>query len=152
MNTRIDLFRKANIKALQLFDDYSAEQLNLIPAGFNNNIIWNLGHLIASDAMILYNATGQTSIVSNELVQAFKRGTRPETPADAATITLIKELMVSTIDNLENDYNKGILNNYTTWTTSFGYTISNIDDAVTFCIYHHGLHHSAITALKKFIR
>ncbi|NIG55585.1 DinB family protein [Chitinophaga sp. Cy-1792] len=152
MNTKIDLLRKANAQALQLFDNYSEEQLNLIPAGFNNNIIWNLAHLVASDAMILYSATGNTSIVPATLVQSYKRGTRPEGPVDAATLALVKELMVNTIDNLEKDQQNGIFQQYTTWTTSFGHTISSIDDAVTFCIYHHGMHGSAISALRKFIQ
>lgn len=36
------------------FDNYSLEQLNKIPAGFNNNLIWNIGHIIVAQQSLIY--------------------------------------------------------------------------------------------------
>jgi len=36
----------------KFFDNYSLEQLNTIPAGMSNNLIWNMGHVIVSQLEI----------------------------------------------------------------------------------------------------
>jgi len=48
MKKEIERLKKTRIFLLDLIKDLTTEQLNEIPKGFNNNIIWNLGHLIAS--------------------------------------------------------------------------------------------------------
>ena len=34
--------------------DLTVEQLNEVPAGFNNNIIWNVAHMLATQQGICY--------------------------------------------------------------------------------------------------
>jgi hypothetical protein len=36
------------------FDNYSLEQLNKVPPGFSNNLIWNIGHSIVAQQMLVY--------------------------------------------------------------------------------------------------
>jgi hypothetical protein len=33
---------------------YNLDQLNTIPEGFNNNLIWNIGHIIVSQQLLVY--------------------------------------------------------------------------------------------------
>ena len=54
MTTVIDILRQPRIKILEELQNFSLEQLNDIPAGFNNNIIWNLGHMIAAQQGVCY--------------------------------------------------------------------------------------------------
>ena len=46
MRKEIDILRKARLKMLEKINELSLEQLNKVPEGFNNNIIWNMGRLI----------------------------------------------------------------------------------------------------------
>ncbi len=48
MNKDIDYIKKARYYLLDGIKDLSADQLNQIPEGFNNNILWNLAHMVAA--------------------------------------------------------------------------------------------------------
>jgi hypothetical protein len=43
MNPQIDTLKKVRAVLLEGIKDLTTEQLNKIPQGYNNNIIWNLG-------------------------------------------------------------------------------------------------------------
>ncbi len=48
MNKQIEILRNTRKHLLSFINDLSTEELNEIPQGFNNNIIWNLAHLTAT--------------------------------------------------------------------------------------------------------
>ena len=49
-------------------ENYSLEQLNKIPTGFSNNLIWNLGHIIVSQQGLVYRLSGLPINVSTEMM------------------------------------------------------------------------------------
>lgn len=129
----------------------SLKQINEIPAGFNNNIIWNLGHLVATDQRILYVRSSLPSAVSNEFIGKYQKGTKPETFIEEEEVSEIKRLLLWSVDQLEEDYNKKIFVNYEEWITPYGNTISTFEEALAFLPFHEGLHRGAIMALKRHL-
>lgn len=132
-----------------MVDGLSIEQLNKIPEGFNNNLIWNIGHLVATQQGICYKRAGFSLVIDKAFFDTYKSGTKPEGYVDEAGFEQIKQLLVSTIDQLEIDYNNNEFTNYTTWTTRYNFEINNIDEAMTFLPFHEGLHTGYIMALKR---
>jgi DinB superfamily len=146
----------ANIKKTRSFlldgiKDLSDGQLNKIPAGFNNNIIWNLGHMIAAQQGICYRRSGATPVISNDFWERYRTGSKPAGAAEATEIENIKTLFLSTIDQLESDINTPVFDNYTAWTTRYGVEITSISDAVSFVPFHEGLHLGTIMSLKRLL-
>jgi hypothetical protein len=45
---QVTTLRKLRFAVLKAVEQLTTEQLNKVPDGFNNNIIWNIAHLIAS--------------------------------------------------------------------------------------------------------
>ncbi|OJW13809.1 MULTISPECIES: DinB family protein [unclassified Mucilaginibacter] len=148
---QLEIVRKTRLSILNILEGFSLEQLNKIPAGFNNNIIWNLGHMIAAQQGICYKRAGLDIWVDEAFFNRYKSETKPEGPADEQEYQLIKTLLMTSLDQLEKDYQADIFGNYVTWTTRYSVDMSSIDDAVAFLPFHEGLHCGYIMAMRKLV-
>src|SRR5690606_16285595 len=115
-------------KLLEFTDSHSVGQLNAIPPGFSNNLIWNLAHIIVVQQMLVYKLSGMPMMISDEMVEGYKRGTRPVGAVTAAKIEQIKSLLFDTIDQAQTDLAAGNFSFYNEFTTMSGYTIRNAQD------------------------
>ncbi|OKS86790.1 DinB family protein [Mucilaginibacter polytrichastri] len=151
MNFPIEIIRKTRVNVLKVVDGLTIEQLNKIPEGFNNNIIWNIAHLVAAQQGICYKRAGLPMLIDENYFNAYKPDSKPEVFVDEAGFEYIKHLLVSTIDQFEVDYNKGIFTNYPAWMSRYNLEIANIDEAISFLPFHEGLHTGYMMALKRAI-
>ena len=133
-------------------NDLSIQDLNKIPEGFNNNIIWNLGHLIASQQGLCYIRAGLPSVPGENFILNYKTGTKPEKMVDSNDVGLIKNLLLTTVDQLESDYDTNIFTGYQSWSTRYGVVLASIDDALNFLPFHEGLHLGTINSLKRLVK
>lgn len=152
MKREIESIKKTRQHLLELVKDLSVEQLNDIPQGFNNNIVWNLGHLVAAQQGLCYIRAGAQTVVDEKFVAMYKPGSKPEQHVDANEVEIIRELMFSSLDKFETDYNNQVFISYNTFTTRYGVEISNIDEALAFILFHEGLHMGYVMALKRVVR
>ena len=151
MSHQFEIIRKPRATVLAIIDTLSLDQLNAIPAGFRNNIVWNLGHIIAAQQGICYKRAGLPTVVDAAFFETYQSGTKPERIYTAEDVTQIKELLTSTINQLEADLQTDQFANYPTWTTRYGVDLSSVNDAVSFLPFHEGLHIGTVVALKKLV-
>ncbi|MBW4359034.1 DinB family protein [Flavobacterium taihuense] len=133
------------------FENYTLEQLNKIPEGFSNNLIWNLGHIIVTQQLLVYKLSGLPMVVSDEMVEKYRKGTKPEHDVTQAEVDEIKALLLKSVDQLETDYNNGIFVNYQEYPTSTGYILKSAKGAIEFNNFHEGLHIGIMMSIRKFI-
>jgi len=152
MINELEKIKKTRLFLINLVEDLSPEQLNEIPEGFNNNIVWNLGHLIATQQGICYIRSGLKVVTEEKYFLPYKPGTKPEKFIDIDEVNEVKKLLISTLDRFEADYNQHIFSVYEPVTLRYGVTLSSIDDAIGFLSFHEGLHHGYIMALKRAIK
>lgn len=148
----IDNIRKLRTFVLVSVKDLSLEKLNIIPHGFNNNIIWNLGHLVAAQQSICYIRPGLEPPLKGEAVAKYAPGTRPERFFLSDEEDDVKKLLFSSLDQLERDYQQNLFKNFTPWTTRTGLYLSGINDALMYMHYHDGLHSGIIASMKKLVQ
>lgn len=151
MTKQIEIIRKTRTFLLKNLENLTTEQYNKIPEGFNNNIIWNLGHMIAAQQGVCYIRAGLAPRVGEDIINSFKSSTKPERAFDETEIENIKSLLFSTLDQLEEDYNNNLFGGYTAWTTRYGVELAGIDDALDFLPFHEGLHSACISAMKRLV-
>jgi hypothetical protein len=151
MTKAIEIIKMPRLMILKAVEGLTLAQLNKIPTGFNNNIIWNLGHMIAAQQGVCYKRAGVTAIIDDEFWDTFRPDSKPGRFFDENDLAKIKGLFISTIDQLEIDLANNLFPNYTTWTTRYGAELTSIQDAVNFLPFHEGFHIGYITALKRAI-
>jgi hypothetical protein len=136
---------------LETISNLSIEQVNKIPAGFNNNIIWNLGHMIASQQGLCYKRTGQELRVTDEFFKTYVSGSKPERFISEAEYEELKKLFFSTLEDLQADYQAGKFTTYEAVNTRYNVPVSSVDEAIAFLPFHDGLHIGYIMSLRKLV-
>lgn len=152
MENIFDRYRKVRSYLLETVHDLTTEQFNHIPAGFNNNIIWNIGHVIATQQSVCYVRAEKPLCVPDDLFNAYKPGTKPGKYEECIDIDNLKKLALKTIDKFEKDFLADEFFLYLPWTTRYGVTLSDIQTATEFLFYHEGIHMGYIMALRKCLR
>jgi len=132
----IDMIKQSRKFILVLINDLAVQQLNVIPVGFNNNIIWNVGHLIWAQQEVCYRRSGLKIQVEDKYFSPFRSGSKPDAFADEKEIIVIKQLLISTIDQFITDLENNVF---------------IIDDAVSGLSFHDWLHAGYIMALKRLV-
>ncbi len=151
MKKQFEILRTTRAFLLSLLDLLSSEQLNKIPAGFNNNVIWNVAHMVAAQQGVCYVRAGLPLVIEDAFFQNYKPDTHPAAALSETQITEIKKLLFSTIDTLEMDYNEGLFNANPAWTNRYGVEHENIEQSITFLLFHDGLHIGYIMAMRKLL-
>ena len=145
MQTTFKITRTSREIYTKWLDGYSLEQLNKIPHGFSNNFIWNIGHIMVSQQLLVYAGAGQPMLAK------YRRGTKPEGDATQEEINQIKNLLFTTIEKTEGDYKKGLFTSYNERTSELGFKLSSVEDAIVFNNYHEAIHLGIMMQLRKFI-
>ena len=135
----------------QFIENFTLDQLNAIPDGFNNNLIWNIAHIVVTQQRLVYKFSGLPMRISEEIFEKYKGGTKPNGAVSQAEVEEIKSLLFETIDQTEADFNSAIFKNYQEYTTSIGLTITSIEDAISFNNHHEALHTGVMMSIRKFI-
>ena len=151
MNSVFDVQKTIREILLKILDNHSLEQLNKIPEGFSNNLIWNIAHCVSAQQSLVYKLSGVPSKVSVEFITKYSKGTKPEGDVSQAEVDEIRTLLSETLHQAEKDYADKIFLNYTEYTTSMGFTLRNVEDALSFNNYHEGTHTGIILSIRKFV-
>jgi hypothetical protein len=151
MAIEIDIIRSTRKSFIREFQNLSIEEINSIPEGFNNNIVWNFGHMIAVQQGLCCGLSGLTMPLDMSFVGKYRKGSRPEFFVDNTEFEILKNLSVELIDIFENDVAQGIFKEYRPLMTALEFEINSFEKAVKFNCFHEGLHLGYSMALKKAI-
>lgn len=134
-----------------LMRDLSIEQMNYIPKGFNNNIIWNYGHVVITQQLLYYGLSGLPIKMDNAIVDKYRKGSKPGELIDLEEFKMLKNASIAFCKQTVLDYENGVFEHFKPYPTSFGITLNNIEDTITFNNVHENIHLGSIMALKKLV-
>lgn len=133
---------------LSVVDAVSIEDAEKIPAGFKNNIRWNLGHIYLDQYLWIQAVTKETTDVPENFNKWFGYGTSPanfteETPS----VTELKELLRIQPASIKETYGERLEEEFPQ--TEMG--MHTIEQVLIRTIFHEGMHLQTILDLKKYM-
>lgn len=135
----------------QFLQGLTLEQLNTIPKGFSNNLIWNLGHIIVAQQALLYKGAHLPMYIPDDLLAKYQPGTKPDGLATQEEADQLMHYLTSLIQTTLSDWEAGKFQSYTPRTTITGFALHSIEDAIEFNNYHEGMHLGYMMNIKKFV-
>ena len=136
---------------LKFFDNYSLEQLNIIPAGMSNNLIWNLGHVVVSQQKLVYALSGLPMLIPDSLFEKYQNGSRPDGKTTQAEVDEIKKLLSEMVEKTKADFEVGIFKEFHPYQSKTGFHLGTWKEAMEFNNYHEGIHLGIMMSIKKHI-
>lgn len=136
---------------IKLIESLSIDQLNKVPEGFNNDIIWNFAHVVVTQQILCYKLSGLPLKIDEKYAPLYSKGTKPEAFVDENEVAFFKQQSISLIDEMVIDLQNNLFENFKPYTTSFNVELANIEDAVKFITMHEGLHLGYAMALKRTV-
>ncbi len=150
MEAEIKIWQNTRKNLIGFIDYFGEERLNKIPDGFNNNLIWNIAHIIAVQQRVIFSASETPIVVPQHIIDNYKPGTVPSGTNSKEDIAAIRELLASTIDStiaLVNNKKNLPYHEFTTKTGAFH--ISNLIEAFAFNNFHEAMHLGQMMILRK---
>jgi hypothetical protein len=149
MTKILELIDNMRSNLLEITENLTVEQINTIPNGFNNNIVWNMGHILVVTDELLYK-NSPFSIPSYDFdISRFKKGTRPDNVVDEKDISLIREALSDTVPRIRkllNVYAIETQNNESELLEKLGN-----DRSIQFTVFHEDMHISTILRQLKIL-
>lgn len=136
---------------LKMLEKYSLDQLNTIPDGFSNNIIWNIGHIVVIQQVLIYSLSGLPMYISKDLYNTYKKGSFPTGTTTKEEVNELKDLLFSLVDKTQKDYLSNRFNIFNPYQTQTGFKLSSLDESIIFNNYHEGLHLGIVMSISEFI-
>lgn len=152
MKFQFDLLIATRDNLLRAVENLNEEALNHIPEHFNNNLIWHLGHLVVTHQLLCYKMASLPCSVSDDLIDRYRKGTRPESLIESPEIDQIKELLHTLPQTMIADYIEGKFSEYEPYGTSYGVRLTSIEKAMAFNNVHEGMHLGYVMSMRKSVK
>lgn len=144
---------RQNRKGLYHFlKNTTKEELFKIPKGFNNNIWWNIAHVVVTEQKLVYGLSGLPLNISQELVEKYQKGTAPNGVPSIEEQENIKSLLFGLPEKTEEDYKIGLFNEFKPYMTTPKVELKSVEDAIAFNTFHEGIHLGSIFALARAVK
>lgn len=146
-----EILRASRNRLLRLIETSNNEILFKIPAGFNNNIIWQIGHCITSQQRHMYMRSGLPMYISKKFMESFKIGSSPRSWAINPDVNEVKHLLIDTVNHLESDLESSLFVNYEPFDLPIGFRVKNHVEALQAANYHEAEHSGQILTYLKLL-
>lgn len=140
-----ELTRRSFFKTIEAI---AAEQASVQPEGFNNNIHWNIGHVLTVTEQFMMGFPKKSSHLPANYIELFGNGTRPsEWTGDVPSVDVLRDQMKAQLGRikevpvsmLEEKLKKPFLG------------LETFGELANMALFHEAYHLGQIHAMKKLV-
>ncbi|UFJ40733.1 DinB family protein [Brevibacillus humidisoli] len=133
---------------LRLVADVTEEMADVVPAGFSNNIRWNLGHIYLDQYLWIQHLTKEPIQLPDGYLTWFNYGTKPaDWQGSVPSLDTLRELLGGQIGWIRQQYGDRLEEEFPA-TESGMHTIAQV---LVRTIYHEALHAGAILSIRRML-
>ena len=136
---------------LQELEGLDTDRMLALPDGRDDNILWNVGHLLCSLSRLTYVFSGQPLPIPEHYLTLFGKGTSARHWDEAPDIDEVLGHFNRLPKQIEQDFLAHRFTGYKALEIVPGKTISSVEEAVSFHCFHEGLHIGMIITLKELL-
>ncbi|MGU3472581.1 DinB family protein [Paenibacillus sp. D51F] len=141
--TQLHAYRR---ELMDMIADVSEAEAEEIPAGFNNNIRWNLGHIIIDQYLWIRALTKEDMPVPTTFTAWFGYGTGPSAfTSDTPSFSELSLILQRQPAIIEERYGNRMQEEF----APINMGMHTIEQVMIRTIFHEGLHIGAIQAIKR---
>lgn len=127
-------------------------QVNRIPEGFNNNLVWNAAHCYVTQVLLTEGLGGHgTGDLPADFVAAYRKGGRPTGDVTAEELTFVKTGLAGGTERLRRVLAEADWSSFTPYATSYGVVVDDVAGAVRFNNVHEGMHYGVMLAQRRLV-
>ncbi len=128
----------------------SEDQLRAVPKGAENNVLWNVGHIVLSNYRLIYRPTGVPVPLPSTWEGWFLPGTSPnDWGSNGPSVAEVLEQFETQVDRIATDHANGLFQTYKSFQLKSGSSLGSVEEALAFNLMHEGIHIGAIIALRR---
>ena len=142
-------FRITRAHMMRELDGLNDAQYLMIPPDRDDNILWNVGHLLCSLSRLTYVFSGLPLPIPEEYLGLFGKNTHALQWTKPPDVDGVMGLFTALPEKIEADYRAGIFVDYTPLQIMPDDTIASVEEAIAFHCFHEGLHLGKILTLKE---
>ncbi len=127
----------------------------VIPAGWNNNLHWHLGHLVTVPRALTLGLLGEPLGIPDDYRKWFAKGTSPATWGDDPVPSaehLLRELTGKSEALFDELAGKEDVPFPKTYTVTIGIDLTSVAVALPFSMSHDGIHLGLLLALRRALK
>ena len=147
----IDALRSTRHFVLNLMENYTYEQLTTIPDGFSNSMLWNFGHIVVVQQLLIYGLSGNDLHLDKSIVHLFKKGATGKETLSEKEFEDLKTQSLELVNQLEKDYERICKTDYTQFMTGLNVELNSIDEAIEFNNIHEAVHIGVMMGIGKLV-
>lgn len=144
-------YRAMRFYAWDVVKDLTDAQMNVIPPGAVNNMLWNLGHVIADECNMLYTPSGLPSPLPPEYTGLFDPETSPRGWAEPPKVQEVREQAQALGKRVEGDYKAGVFRRFEAYALGESFRLNTIEEAIAYCALHESMHIGVNITLKRIV-
>lgn len=142
-------FRITRFHMMRELEGLSDQQMLTIPEGRDDNILWNVGHLLCSLSRLTYVFSGHPLPIPEGYLALFGKNTSARDWTANPDVQSILDRFVELAKQIEFDYQNGIFTEYKSLQIVPEDDIASVEEAIAFHCFHEGLHIGKVLTLKE---
>ena len=145
---------------VEMLRGHTLAQVNAIPAGFRNNLIWNAAHCWVSLHRVVFLRNGASDqelalmgvpVPDEATREGYRNGTAPTGDVEAAFVDTVCAALSDATWSARLTEEFLVPERYTAWTTMWGVELHDAGEGLAYINMHEGMHYGVMLSIRKLV-